>query len=214
MSDTTNSCCSSKGVPGWFASGLLGLIIGAGGTLLAVYEGPLGNYKNGMLKPDPSAPPPAPPMMGGGGGGAGGGGGGGAAAAGKRTLTTLVGKLELLSRPDLNLHIQLDAEQSKAIAEKLAEFEKAESMSGEQAGENATALESLLTDAQKAIIASIGLPQNRPAGGGGAGGGAPAGGPPPAPASHGGPPAPPNPDENPFSQETNKKRLQDLLGRL
>jgi hypothetical protein len=164
-----------------------------------------------------------------GGGGFGGGGGG------KRALTSLVGKLELLSRPGLNLHVELSPEQSQAIATKLAEFDSAEKMSGDEAQEAADALEGLLTSEQKAVVDAIGLPfgggggrggggsrgaAGRPGGGppggagtpagGHAGGGPPGGGPPGMMGGGGGG----NPDENPFTQEANQKRLRDLLARL
>lgn len=168
-------------------------------------------------------------MMGMGGMGMGGGGFGGGG--GKRALTSLVGKLELLSRANLKLHVELDAEQAKKIAMLLAEFEQAEKMTADEAQGHVEALEGLLTPEQKETLNLIGLPfggggRGGPGGGrgGGAagrpgGGGAPGGGAPP-----GGGGAPPmmgmmgmgggNPDENPFTQEANQKRLRDLLGRL
>ena len=89
----------------------------------------------------------------------------------------------------------------------------------------------LLTPEQKDAVAAIGLPFGRGGGGGGPGGprgasGRPgAGGPPGAgggPPGAGGPPPAGmmmgmgggNPDENPFSQEANQKRLRDLLARI
>jgi hypothetical protein len=169
--------------------------------------------------------------MGGGMGGMMGGGGGG----GKFALTSLVGRLELLSRPDLKLHVELNEEQSKAIAAKLAALDKAETMTGDEAQEALDALEALLTPEQKEVVNTIGLPRGgRGGGGGGRGaGGRPGGGPPgaggPPGGGRGGPPGggPPggggmmgmgmgggNPDENPFTQEANQKRLRDLLARL
>jgi hypothetical protein len=149
------------------------------------------------------------------GGGFGGGGG-------KRNLTSLVGKLELLSRPSLNLHLELDAEQAKKIALKLEELEKAEQMTGDEAQTHLEVLEDLLTAEQKETLGLIGLPFGRPGGGtagrpggggqpagGGAGAGRPPAGGPPIMGMMGGPP-----DENPFTQEVNQKRLHDLLGRL
>lgn len=148
-------------------------------------------------------------MMGMGGGGGGGGGG-------KRALTQLVGKLELLSRPDLKLHVELDAEQTKAIAAKLVEFEKAEKMSGDDAQKDLEEIEGLLTAEQKDALAAVGLPfgggggrGGRGGGGGGMGGGMGGGGMGGMMGMGGG-----NPDENPFTQETNKKRLSDLLTRI
>jgi hypothetical protein len=151
--------------------------------------------------------------------GMGGMGGGGPGAAGKRNLTSLVGKLELLSRANLNLHVQLDADQVKSIAEKLAALDAAETMTAEEAQSQVDALEALLTAQQKEALSLIGLP-----GGGQRGGGGPQGaGGPPGAGGPGGPPGggppmgmtpPPDPNANPFAQETNQKRLRDLLARL
>ncbi len=263
----------ANSVPGWIASGLLGLAIGAGATVLVMrndhIEAVAAKEKEKQeavaealattYAPSPGAPGGGgagsgrggggPPMMGGGmgGGGMGGGGmGGGGGGGGKQALTALVGKLELLSRPDLKLHVELTAEQAKAIADKLGEFDNAEKMTGEEAQEGLNALEALLTPEQKDAMNAIGLPRGgggggrgggggggrgaagRPGGGGGpGGGGAPGGpgGPPGGPRGGGGPPAMGgmmpmmgggggNPDENPFTQEANQKRLRDLRSRL
>ena len=77
------------------------------------------------------------------------GGGGG----GKRNLTALVGKLELLSRDDLKLHVDLDAEQSKNVAAKLDEISKSENMTAEEAQSHLDALEGMLTAEQKTTMA-------------------------------------------------------------
>ena len=172
-------------------------------------------------------------MGGGGMGGMGGGGRGGGGGGGKFALTALVGKLELLSRPDLKLNIELTADQAQAIADKLTEFDKAEKMSGEEAQEGVDALEALLTPEQKVVVSAIALPGGRGGRGGGGGGrgaaGRPGGGGGPsgggAPPGAAGPPAGGgmgmmmgggggNPDENPFTQEANQKRLRDLRARL
>ena len=154
------------------------------------------------------------------------GGGGG----GKRNLTSLVGKLELLSRAELKLRVELDADQTAKIAAKLAELDKAETMTADEAQNHLDDLEALLTPEQKESLSLIGLPFGRPGGGGmggarGAAGRPGAGGPVAAGSAvaAGGPPgggAPMlgtgggSPDENPFTQETNQKRLRDLLDRL
>ena len=236
-------------VPGWIASGLLGLTVGAGATVVVMHNPKTeltggGNAATSAASTNTPAPAgaPAPPGggpgvggMGGGMGGMMGGGGGG----GKRALTSLVGKLELLSRPDLTLRVALTPEQAKAIGDKLVEFDKAEKMTGDEAQEQADALEALLTPEQKEVVNAIGLPGGGRGGGGGRGAaGRPGGGPPGAggppgpggPPGAGGPPGPGgppgggmmgmmgggggNPDENPFSQEANQKRLRDLLSRI
>jgi hypothetical protein len=216
-------------------SGVLGLAVGIGGTVLAVQSRPtstnpppVSNVSQQLeaitlaaAAPGRGGPPAmgggAPPMgmgMGMGMGMMGMGGGGG----GKRNLTSLVGKLELLSRPALNLRVELDPEQVKSIAEKLAAFDAAETMTADEAQTNLEALEALLTPEQKETLAAIGMPPGGQGGGQRGGGGPPGGGP-------GGPPGGPpmgmmmgmgggSPDANPFAQETNQKRLRDLLARL
>jgi hypothetical protein len=238
----------SNSIPGWIASGLLGLALGAGGGVLGMQI-----YSNQTPAPAvspagasaPAAGAPAgmapggmpgmggggPPMMGMGGMGGGMGGGGFGGGGGKFALTSLVGRIELLSRPDLKLRVELNEEQSKAIAAKLTELDQAEKMTGDEAQEALDALEALLTAEQKDVVNTIGLPRGGRGGGGGRGaGGRPGGGPlgaggPPG-GGRGGPPGggPPgggmmgmgggNPDENPFTQEANQKRLRDLLARL
>lgn len=205
-SDRSPISASSSGLPAWVSSGVLGIVIGAGGAVLALYEI---QPKPAAATPtsNPGGPAPVMPAPGGGGppmmGMGGGGGGGGAGAGGKRALTSLVGKLELLSRPDLKLNVELNAEQAKAIAAKLEEFNKSESMSAEEAQTNVEALEAILTPEQKEVLGAIGLPFGGGRGGRGGGGGGMMGG------MGGG-----NPNENPFTQETNQKRLRDLLVRI
>jgi len=245
-----SAAAGSRGLPAWVTSGALGLTLGAGGMLMGIqYYHPELNVKKttpAAAESSQSSGAPAAPgggMMGGGmpggmmGGGMGGGmmGGGG----GKRALTMLVGKLELLSRPELKLNIQLDPEQSKAIAAKLKDMETSESMTADEAQANVDTLEELLTAEQKETLGLIGLPQGRGGGGGrggpggrggapGAGGGASppnpggahAGPPPTSPANSGGGGGGMggmgggNPNENPFAQEAAQKRLHDLLFRL
>ena len=147
-------------------------------------------------------------MMGGGGGGWGGGGGGG----GKRALTTLVGKLELLSRKDLNLRVELTPEQVGKVAEVLARLQSAEKMTADEATAFQKSLEELMTKEQTEVLNQIGLPMGGGGGrgGGGGGGGMMGGG---GGGMMGGGGAA-NQDENPFTQETNQKKLKDLLDRL
>ncbi|MFN0021979.1 MAG: hypothetical protein ACKVP0_27340 [Pirellulaceae bacterium] len=247
--ETARPSSASGSIPAWITSGALGLALGAGAMYLGLnLWGPeLGKEKAVAPKSASGGPPPMPgggggPMMGGmggggmgmggmGGGGMGGMGGGGG---GKRNLTALVGKLELLSRADLKLHVELDSEQSKKVAAKLAEIDKAEKMTADEAQTHLDALEGLLSPEQKTTLELVSLPFGRGGAGGGRGGGRGAAGRPGAGAATpaataapaGAPPAPMamgggmggmgggSPDENPFTQEANQKRLRDLLGRL
>lgn len=244
--DLTKPTSASNSVPAWIASGILGLALGAGGMYLGLKynEKPVPERPAGAGGPPPGGGPSGMMMPGGGmgmggggmpGGGMGGGGMGGGGG-GKRNLTALVGKLELLSRNDLKLHVELDAEQSKTVAAKLEEISKAEKMTAEEAQSHLDALEGMLTAEQKTTMGMVSLPFGRQGGGGGRGGGLGAAGrpgagaasPPPIPPLEDEQPkgAPPpmmamgggmgggSADENPFTQAANQKRLKDLLGRL
>lgn len=183
------------------AKGMLGFVLGAGVSFLGMhFYGP----REYIRVPQPTQEPPGEravltmPGSTPGGNVAGPPAGGGAAnGAGKRNLTALVGKLELLSRNDLRLHVDFEPEQAAKVAAELAELEAAKSLTADEAQSRLEALEASLTPEQKQIVDSIGLPFNRPAGGGPGGG-------------MQGPAA----DENPFTQETNEKRLKELLERL
>jgi hypothetical protein len=194
----------SKNVPDGLAKGIIGFVLGAGVSFLGMhFYGPR-EYISVM---EPSANLPgiqagpgigaAPPSLGGGMAGAAGGNPGapqnGSGAAGKRNLTTLVGKLELLSRDDLKLHLQFDNEQAAKLAAELSELRTAQSLTSEEAVSRLEKLQAMLTPEQRGIVDAIGLPR--------AAGGAP-------------PTGRQAPDENPFAQESNEKRLNDLLGRL
>jgi len=245
--DVTKQSDGANSVPAWIASGILGLAVGAGGMYLGMnFIGPE-NPKSTVAakttggRPGPGQPGGGPAMGGGGMGGAGmgggmggggmGGGGMGGGGGGKRNLTSLVGKLELLSRADVKLHVELDAEQAKKVAAKLAELDKAEKMTAEEAQAHLDSLEALLKPEQKSTLDLIGLPFGRGGAGGGRGGlgaagrpgagtqpppmaGAPPGGTVPPMAMGAGGPGGGSPDDNPFAQEANQKRLRDLLGRL
>lgn len=218
MSESTDvsvpAAPAAKSMPVWFIAGILGVFIGgAGGMLLAVFGY---NYRMKQIKtPDlaalgaggPSAFGPGAPGPGGGPGmampGMGGPGMGGGGPSGKRNLTAFVGKVELLSRP--NIQLTLDAEQQSKLAAELASLEQAEKMTDEDAQKHLEALETLLTPEQKEGLDAVSLPRR------GGGGGPPGGG---AMGAPGGMPGGGAPDENPFAQETNQQRLHDLLARL
>ncbi|HUY33747.1 MAG TPA: hypothetical protein VMV69_13435 [Pirellulales bacterium] len=220
-------------MPAWLAAIIVGIALGGGVTYQVMravgYDLPDPNKNNG---------PPADMqammsrmggggagMMGGGGGGMGGMMGGGGAR-GKRSLTALVGKLDLLSK---GLHIDIGTEQAEKIAAKLADLDHTKQMTDDEAQKHLDAIQEVLTEEQQATVAAIELPRGRSggrgmggmmAGMGGAGGPPPGSGAMPPGGGGGGGPAgmmggggPPS-DENPFRQETNQKRLHDLLNRL
>lgn len=227
-----------KPLPGWFAGGVLGAVFGGGIAFLALH---FYGYHLKLATPDASRPPAgaSPPAMGpstaGGGGGRGMGGGmgggmgpgsltGGGMGGGaeKRTLTSLIGKLDLLSQ---GVRVDLNAEQAAALRDKLTALDEAETLTGNDAKEQLEAIEGILTDEQKATLASIELPRGGRGGGGGADRGAsgPRGpGGPAAPGSPAGPGGPPSgiggpaggANDNPFKSEANSQRLKDLLERL
>lgn len=215
-----------KSMPTWFIAGILGVFIGGGGgMLLAMYgydyrmkkiktpdAAQLDMTAAGMSAPGPGSEPPGPGMppppgmgMGGPGMGMGGPGmGGGGGPSGKRDLTTFIGKVELLSRP--NVQLQLDAEQQAKLAAELEGLEKAEKMTDDDAEKRLEAFEALLTPEQKDALDAVALPRR--------GRGGPPGGGPGGAGSGGAGPGGESPDDNPFAQETNQKRLHDLLSRL
>lgn len=208
LPDVSTGNAKSNALPAWISSGVIGIALGAGAAVLVMQSVKPPTKSTGSASPPAMAGGGAPMGMGGGGGGGGGG------ANGKRALTTLVGKLELLSRKNLKLHVDLSDEQAKTIAAKLEEFDKSETMTADEAQASLDSLEALLTEDQKDAVNAIGLPfgGGGRGGRGGGGGGAPAGS--SAPAMGGGAPGGGNPNENPFSQEANQKRLRDLLTRI
>jgi hypothetical protein len=235
MSDDSNVCdrpsLLRRPMPVWLAATILGALLGGGVTFQVMravgYELSDPNKSNSPMAGGPNM---MPGMGGGGGmmGMMGGGMMGGGGAREKRSLTALVGKLELLSA---GLQFELNPEQAQTIAAKLIELEQAEKMTNDEAKAHLDAIEELLTEEQKATLAAIELPRGGSSGGRGMGGGmmGGAGGPPTGAAAMspggGGPPpgmmgggmvggGGPPPDENPFEQEANQKRLRDLLDRL
>lgn len=199
-------------LPGWFAGGVVGIFLGA---VAAVSTGHLLGY----VKPVPGAG--VPPLvvstgMGGGGGPPGGGMGGmgggmmgmGSGGAGSaRTLTALVGKLNLLCD---GVRIELSPDQQVALAGLLTDLDAPQELAAADADARREALESVLTVEQRATIESIELPRARP--GGGSGGGGPGG---MGMAMTGGGPGGMAPDnKNPFQEGINAQRLNALRSRL
>ena len=165
MSEASNKPAGSNAlqqpVPSWFGAGLIGLVIGAGGMLIVMRSyAPAPDTEPAIEVGLPTeGVPSAPPAPGGagamGGGmmgtgmGGGGFGGGGGGARGKRNLSSLVGKLELLTRG--SLHVELSPEQTAKMAEMLVDLEQAEKMTAEDAQAQLEALEAILTPQQKTI---------------------------------------------------------------
>lgn len=218
MSDAASNAREKNAIqqplPAWLASGILGLALGSGGAFLGLHY-----YGYSAEGPPQQGPPPgmAPAGMGagmapGGMGGGGMGGGGGAPARGKRNLTALVGKLDLISE---GLSLELNGEQSAKLAAQLATLDQPDNMTQEEAQDRLDALETVLTEEQKDILAQFEMPRAGRAGGGGMGGGPPGGGM-GGGGMGGGPPGGggATDDSNPFQEEANQERLHSLVNRL
>jgi hypothetical protein len=251
-----------KNVPIWLFTGLLGILVGGGAALVALHS--LGYHWDkqpaSTADASQSRATMGPSMAGGGSGGGGGmmgggmggggmmggggpGGGGGMGGPGgggsggpppRATLSTLVGKINLVVG---GLHLNIDQDRAAKLLKVTEEFVDADELTDEDAKKHIDAINELLTTDEEELLASFSLPR-RPGGGGpgggGPGGGGPGGGGPGggaglptfSPASPGaaGPPgarsAPGGAgggqasNENPFKQEENAKRLQSLRERL
>ena len=206
---------SGKVITVWFFSGLVGVLLGLGGTAAI---GQLLGYEFARAREvvvlDPSdmedeeEDEEGGGGMGGGmgmgmgmGGGMGGGGGGGGRFGGppspKRELTTLVRKLELLTG---DVALTLSDDQAASILEALDQIETSDTMTDDDAQSKLDELMAVLDDTQKAKEASIRLARSpRGSGGGGSGG-------------SGGEET--VEDANPFQQEGNAKALNELRGRF
>lgn len=179
---------NSGDLPHWIASGLMGIVLGAGGMFLWTHD--LGSRPMRDAAPAPDAPPmgaavtnfavPAMPSLMG---------------SPKRRLTSFVGKLELLSRPKLDLHVELDQEQSAKIAAELLKLDAAETLTVDEAQDQLAALDAMLTPEQRSMLDAISMP--RPGG------------------NIAMAPIPEvSPDENPFVEQIHQDRLRDLIDRL
>ena len=228
---------SGKTVIVWLSSGLVGILLGSVGTVAIVC---LAGYEVNViprLSDVPEAdfePVPADPgyegaggeMPGMGGGMPGMGGmGGGRQPSPKRELTTLVRKLELLTG---DVGISLSDKQAADLCTALADIEKAETMSDEDAQTTQDKLLALLEEEQNDRLEAVSLPRRRgggrggpggggPGGPGGGGPGGPGGGGPGGPGG-GGPGGPGGgeqaEDANPFQQEPNAEALTRLRERF
>jgi hypothetical protein len=163
----------------------------------------------GPMAGGPPTGPAMMPMMGGMGGGM----GGGRGPAPKRDLTTLVRKLDLLTG---NIGIKLESDQLAGLMKGLVGVEEREKMSDDDAKAMHEELLGLLSDSQKEQLDAIGLPFGaRPGGGGGGGGGAGGGGGFGGGGfGGGGGGGPPDPDANPFKQQSAQDALKSMRTRF
>ena len=213
---------------GLMCAGLFGVVLGAGA--LVVGEIVISPHAGGAAA-DVTAGEPSPEearkqagggggmmggmgggggMMGGMGGGGGGGmmgGRGGNRASGKRDLTTLVRKLELLTG---GVSVKLTDDQVASVAKKLVAVGGEESLTEEQAKVAYEGLVEVLTESQRGQLAKVSLPRRR----GGRRGGGDSGPPPGAQTGDGGRGEPEPQNENPFTESANGKALVALLTRF
>jgi hypothetical protein len=201
---------TQKTVVVWLASGAIGILLGSIGSFAAVH---LSKYRiaEQVVLPETGTTNPAAasggggmpgmgggmPGMGGGMPGMGGGMpgmGGGRAPASKRDLTSLVRKVELLTG---DIALQISEEQAATVIKNLADLESLEALSDDDAKAKHEELLAIFDDSQKAKFEAIDLPRRAGGGGSGMGGG-----------------APPDPNANPFKEETNVKALTSLRTRL
>ena len=189
---------TQKTISVWLFAGLIGILLGGAGTLgalrlIGLKQASL-NVAAASAMGDAGAPAgkSAPSgSMGGMGAGMGGMGGGPNP---KRDLTTLVRKIDLLTS---EIGIKLNPEKGASLAAALADVEKAEDLSDDDAKGKHDAILALLDDGQKSQLDAIGLPRPQR----GAGGGSPGGPAKQAPA-------------NPFQDEAAAKSLQNLRDRF
>jgi hypothetical protein len=187
MSHSTNSSAapaeSASQISALLNAGIIGAAVGAGAMFLVMYY--YGYRASDAVvpvappQPDPASVVAVPlPGMGG--------------PQNKRQLTSLVGRMELLTRDNLDLHVVLSADQAEKIAVRLKQLDEIARMSDADAELECQQLEELLTPEQRAILDTIGMPRG----------------------SGMMPPGFGEFDENPFALEVNHSRLRDLLGRL
>ncbi|MCY2994945.1 MAG: hypothetical protein NTY19_44855 [Planctomycetota bacterium] len=182
----------------WLAAAVLGVLLGSVGSyagmrlsrnhLAADFAGGPAAAADSM----PASPSSGGPGMGGMGSGMGGGmGGGRGGPQPKGELVSVVRKLDLLTS---DIAITLSPTQAEAILKSLADLDKAEDLSDDDAKAKREEILAVLDEAQKAKIDGIGLPRQARA------------------QSSGGPA--PTPPANPFSQPTEAKALSSLSGKL
>ena len=132
----------------------------------------------------------------------------------KRSLTTLVRKLDLLTG---DISITLTGKQAAAVNDCLRDIEKSAKMSDDDANAKRDQLMAVLDENQKARVEAIGLPRPAPSDGPGMGAEMPgmAGGMPGGPGMMGGEAAPgEDENQNPFQQDAEGKAVKSLRQRL
>jgi hypothetical protein len=209
---------SEKKITLWLASGAVGVLLGSiasyGAVSLLGYTvekdyrrtWPAVEPAEGEEEEDEYAEAGMGEGMGGGTGGGMGGRGGFGGPRPKRDLTNLVRKLELLTG---DVAITLSSEQASALATCLADLEKEETMSDDNAQAKHDELLAIMDEDQQSRLKAVGLPRSfgrggaggRGGGGGGGGRGGPGGG-------------EQDEDANPFQQDPNAKALAGLRQRL
>ena len=234
---------SGKTVIVWLSAGVVGILLGSVGSVaivcLAGYEVRVSPRLPDMPVSDADFEPSGDDTEGMGGGmpgmggppGMGGMGGGPPQPRPKRDLTNLVRKLELLTG---DVGISLSGEQAAGVCNVLADAEKVETMSDDDAQDKLDKLLALLDKEQKARLEAVSLPRRRgrgPGGGPGGPGGGPGGpggpgggpgGPGGGPGGPGGGPGGPGgpgggeraEDANPFQDEANAQALNRLRERF
>ena len=192
---------SGKTVVVWLLSGLVGILLGSTLPLAACY---LTGYRialsrSGEIPAAAAAGAGGPPPMGGM--------GGPPEPSPKRDLSNVVRKLALLTG---DVGIALSEEQAASLTSCLADVEKAETMSDDDAQAKHDEILALLDEDQKSRLEAVGLPGRRPGGPGGMGG--------PGPGGPGGMPGMGGPeqaeDANPFQEESNAEALGVLRERF
>jgi hypothetical protein len=209
---------TGRDVPIWLLSGFIGVLLGLGiATATVQYLGyeliPLAETIENPMFEGPGPPELIAAMRGSGGGsggsaakpeaskgspGSGGpsGPGGGFGPTGKRQLTTLVRKIDLLTG---DTGLNLSAEQAQAILAQLADLQSPPTMTDDEATAKHDALMAVLNADQQAKLEAVALPRPRGVGPGGPGG-------PPGPGAQG--------DANPFTEKENADALANLQKRL
>ena len=195
---------------GVMCGGLFGVLLGT--VALVIGEVVISPETGPSLDVTAGEPSPDEARKAAGGGGMMGGRGGGSRESGKRDLTTLVRKLELLTG---EVSVKLSEEQIVSVTKKLVALGGEKSLNEEQAKAAYEELQELLTDVQQEQLKKISLPRSRGGRrGGGFGGGGRSGPPPGAQTGDGGSGEAEQEEGNPFTESANGKALLAFLERF